>query len=71
VIFTAGSCIIGDNDTAYETLVGQLGRNTAISGVNVTVNIIFVPFIFIFMIYVFIILKSSMLYSRIASWNES
>lgn len=51
MIFTAGRCVVGANGTAYETLEDQLERNTAISAVNVTVNIIFVLFICILMIY--------------------
>ena len=41
MIFIAGSCVVGDNGTAYETLVSnnKFERTTAISAANVIVDI--------------------------------
>ena len=59
MIFTVGRSVVGDNGTAYETLVSnqEFERNTAISAVNEIVNIIFVLFICILMIYVSIVYR--------------
>ena len=60
MIFTTGSCVVGDNDTAFEILVNnpEFERTIAVSAASVIVNIIiFVLFICILIIYLSIIYR--------------
>ena len=65
MIFTAGSWVVGDNGTAYETLVQKFERTPAISAANVIVNI-FCLFICELIIYVAIIYRMYRPYSLCA-----